>query len=299
MAMTKATEHLRGRLAAKAAELRRANVTAGDELAVSEQDVFGGFAARVELCGAVVAEIGGAYPTSLIERHRVLKWYSIDPNRASAIFGSGLHEVLAVRAEETPLPDASVDAVFSSNAFQFLDVAATLAQVRRILRPGGLLYAHFGPIWSAVDGHQLEYVRYRGRDLQFWRDTLLPPWAHLAYQREELRALLRTGLPADLADLLVHHVHDSDVINRLFFDDYVTTALASGLEWVQIAASTHLDYEIVPPAFDPKLRRNVTVPGLTATISRQRGRPTLLGIRDVLMVLRQPSGSPTNSPPNP
>ncbi|HEY3735095.1 MAG TPA: class I SAM-dependent methyltransferase [Streptosporangiaceae bacterium] len=265
---------------------------AGPELAMEQEDVFAGFAARVELAGAVVAEFGGAFPSALIDERRVAKWYSIDPNRAPGTFASGAHEVLAVRAEDTPLPDASVDAVFSSNAFQFIDVPAALAQVRRILRPGGLLYAHFGPIWSAVDGHQLEYVSYDGRDLQFWEDTLLPPWAHLAYPPDELRALLRSGLPGELADLLVWHVHDSGTVNRLFFEDYVAAALGSGLDWIQVAASDYLDYEIIPPAFDPGLLREVTVAALAADVSRRRGRPTQLGVRDVLMVLRQPPVPP-------
>jgi SAM-dependent methyltransferase len=269
---------------------------ANSGLALSEQEVFADFVSRVELSGAVVAEIGGAFPSALIESHGVAKWYSIDPNRSGGTSASGVHEVLAVRAEETPLPDASADAVFSSNAFQFLDVAATLAQVRRILRPGGLLYAHFGPIWSGVDGHQLEYVSYHGRDLAFWRDTLLPPWAHLAYQREELRTLLRTGLPADLADLLVHHVHDSDVINRLFFEDYVAAALASGLQWVEIGASAHLDYDIAAPSLDPALLRDVRPGELAATVSRRLGRHTQIGIRDVLMVLRQPAWASQHGP---
>jgi SAM-dependent methyltransferase len=262
-------------------------------LALSEEAVFADFAARVQLRGAVIAEIGGAFPTSLMETRGVAKWYSVDPHRAAGSFGTdGLHQVLTVKAEKMPLPDESVDAVFSSNAFQFLDVGATLAQARRVLRPGGLLFAHFGPIWSGADGHQLEYVRYRGRDLAFWRDTLLPPYAHLAYDRAELSALLRSGLPTDLADLLVRHVHDSDTINRLFFEDYVTAALESGLQWSEVAASDYLDYEIVPPALDAGLLRSVPVADLAAAVSARVGRPTQIGIRDVLMVLRKPGAVP-------
>ena len=257
-------------------------------LAMSEEEVFGDFADRVDLEGAVVAEVGGAFPVGLLRRHGVARWFSIDPNREAGRDPSGVHEVLAVRAEETPLPDASVDAVFSCNAFQFVDVAATLSQAARILKPGGLLYSHFGPIWSAVDGHQLEYVSYQGRDLTFWDDTLLPPWSHLLYDREELRALLRSGLPRELADVLVRHVHDSDTINRAFFEDYVAAALASGLDWVEVVATDHLDYEITPPPYDPALTREPDLAELAEKISARRGAPTRLGVRDVRMVLRKP-----------
>lgn len=187
------------------------------------------------------------------------------------------------------MPDASVDAVFSSNAFQFIDVPAALAQVRRVLRPGGLLYAHFGPIWSGADGHQLEYVQYKGRDLEFWTDTYLPPWAHLAYDRDELRALLRSALDEDLAELLVWHVHDSHTVNRLFFEDYVEAALSSGLEWIEVTASSHLDYTIATPTYRSDLVKDVRLPDLAAALTARRGSTTLPGPRDVLMVLRRPN----------
>lgn len=260
-------------------------------LAMSEEEVFADFVSRVDLAGATVAEIGGAFPVELLRRHQVARWYSVDPNREARTDPSDVRHVLAARAEDMPLPDASVDAVFSCNAFQFLDVVATLAQSARILRPGGLLYAHFGPIWSAVDGHQLEYVSYQGRDLTFWDDTLLPPWSHLLYSREELSALLRTGLPGELADLLVWHVHDSATVNRAFFEDYVAAALASGLDWLEVATSDHLDYDITPPPYDRALAREFDRATLAEEISVRRGAPTRLGVRDVLLVLRKPASA--------
>lgn len=257
-------------------------------LALSEDAVFADFASRVPLHGAVVAEIGGSMPVEVAEEHGVARWCAIDPNRTPTTSASGRYEVLRARAEDMPLDDASVDAVFSSNAFQFIDVAATLAQARRVLRPGGILHAHFGPIWSAVDGHQLEYVQYEGRDLVFWRDTLLPPWAHLAYTRDELTAVLASALPADLVELLVWHIHDSPTVNRMFFEDYVAAALDSGLEWLQMAASRHLDYSFELPAFDQSLVRDVVEKDLARLWSSRRGSTTQLGVRDVLMVLRRP-----------
>lgn len=257
-------------------------------LALDEESVFADFAARVDLAGAAVAEIGGSMPTELVDRHRVAGWVAVDPGRGPVEDLGGRYRVERARAEAMPLPDAGVDAVFSSNAFQFVDVVATLAEVRRVLRPGGLLYAHFGPIWSAVDGHQLEYVQHEGRDLVFWRDTLLPPWAHLAYDRAELTAVLASALPADLVDVLVGHVHDSATVNRLFFEDYVDAALGSGLEWVEVAASRVMDYELELPAFDPALVRAVDQDALAADWSARRGRPVQLGVRDVRLVLRRP-----------
>ncbi|PPK65005.1 class I SAM-dependent methyltransferase [Actinokineospora auranticolor] len=255
-------------------------------LALSEDAVFADFADRVPLSGADVVEIGGAVPVEVTAAHGVASWRAVDPNREALV--DGHYAVVRARAEDLPLPDESADAVFSSNAFQFLDVSATLAQVARVLRPGGVLHAHFGPIWSAVDGHQLEYTRYDGRDLLFWRDTLLPPWAHLAYTREELVALLSSAVAPDLVEVLVRHVHDSTTVNRMFFEDYVAAALGSGLRWERVEASSVLDYAIEPPAYDSALLREVDEAALSAHWSARRGSPTSVGYRDVLMVLRKP-----------
>ena len=255
-------------------------------LALSEDAVFADFTARVELAGAVVAEIGGSIPPGLADSRGVASWTAIDPNRRATTGLPPRYRMVTARAEDLPLPDASVDAVFSSNALQFMDVPAVLAQVRRVLRPGGLLYAHFGPIWSAIDGHQLEYVSYQGRDLVFWRDTLLPPWAHLAYDRAELTALLHTALPADLVHILIGHIFDSGTVNRLFFEDYVAAALGSGLDWLEVSASHHLDYDLALPDFDRTLLREPTPATLSAEWSARRGTPTTLGPRDVRLVLR-------------
>jgi SAM-dependent methyltransferase len=50
-------------------------------------------------------------------------------------------------AERIPLPDASVDAVFVGQAFHWFDVDKALAEIARVLRPGGVLLA----LWNRDD----------------------------------------------------------------------------------------------------------------------------------------------------
>ena len=55
--------------------------------------------------------------------------------------------VLEGRGEQLPLPSASVDAVLVSSAWHWMDADATVAEVARVLRPGGVL----GVAWAGVD----------------------------------------------------------------------------------------------------------------------------------------------------
>jgi SAM-dependent methyltransferase len=54
---------------------------------------------------------------------------------------------VAGRGESMPLPDASVDAVFASTSWHWMDLVPTLIEVARVLVPGGVL----GVLWSEPD----------------------------------------------------------------------------------------------------------------------------------------------------
>jgi SAM-dependent methyltransferase len=51
------------------------------------------------------------------------------------------------RGESMPLPDGSADAVLASSSWHWMDPAPTLAEVARVLVPGGIL----GAVWSGPD----------------------------------------------------------------------------------------------------------------------------------------------------
>ncbi|MBK6440379.1 MAG: class I SAM-dependent methyltransferase [Candidatus Microthrix sp.] len=55
--------------------------------------------------------------------------------------------ILNATAEDLPLEDASVDAVTVGQAFHWFDPQPALAEIARVLRPGGVLLM----VWNARD----------------------------------------------------------------------------------------------------------------------------------------------------
>jgi len=134
-------------------------------------------------------------------------------------------------ARDTGLADESVDIVYSVSAFEHVrGLDGVLAECHRVLRPGGRLYAHFGPIWSTSYGHHL-WVLDQGRLLSY-HNVLLPPWCHLLRSREELLAICEPGFGTVTAGRIVDFVLDSPDQNQMFFDDYARIVRDCALETV-------------------------------------------------------------------
>lgn len=110
---------------------------------------------------------------------------------------AGVH-LAAGRAEELPCADASVDAVTMVMVLHHTDGPAALAEVRRVLRPGGtalvLGYGRSaGPLDGAHELRDLAWHRHLSRRTVPWEPDVAVAepdgtWA-------EVRALLRAGLP--------------------------------------------------------------------------------------------------------
>jgi ubiquinone/menaquinone biosynthesis C-methylase UbiE len=73
------------------------------------------------------------------------------PLREILTAGIGGERVRDGLAEAIPLPDRSVDAVTAADAFHWFDHALALAEIRRVLRPGGgLAVLSTVPDWSGA-----------------------------------------------------------------------------------------------------------------------------------------------------
>jgi len=99
--------------------------------------------------GADVLDLGagtGKLTRALVERFGRVVAVEPDPGmRAVLTRATEAYRVLDGRAEEIPLPDASVDAVFVAQAFHWFDTDVALPEIARVLRPGGGLVL----VWNA------------------------------------------------------------------------------------------------------------------------------------------------------
>ncbi|MEU5153444.1 class I SAM-dependent methyltransferase [Glycomyces sp. NPDC021274] len=84
----------------------------------------------------------------IAQGHRVTAVEPDDRMRAKLTAASpGLAAAHAGAAEALPLPDASADIVTAGQAFHWFDRERALPEIRRVLRPDGLL----APIWNVRD----------------------------------------------------------------------------------------------------------------------------------------------------
>lgn len=113
-----------------------------------------------------------------------------DPHMARRLRRHGV-EVVEAGAESLPFPDATFDAVVSTLVLCTVpDVAASLAEIRRVLKPGGRLLF-------------VEHVRAEpGSSLERWQHRLHRPWKAFACgchcNRDLLSSLRAAGFAADV-----------------------------------------------------------------------------------------------------
>ena len=119
-----------------------------------------------------------------------------------------------------PLPDASVDAVFSTDTFEHvMDLETAFGEIARVLRPGGTLVTRFGPLFYSPYGYHMQWA-------------CRVPYAHVLFGLDAVLALRRerTGHPLDVADW------QGTGLNCRRFAEFKRAALGAKLELVRFDA---------------------------------------------------------------
>jgi len=123
-----------------------------------------------------------------------------------------------------PFPDNSFDAVLSVATMEHvkgLDIV--LSEVARVLKPKGIFYTEFSPIWSSAKGHHV-YAVVGSKEARFWKPgkNPIPDYAHLLMTPDEMRTYIHSGpCTEELVEPIVQWIYFGESINRCFYEDYI------------------------------------------------------------------------------
>ena len=177
---------------------------------MNEIDYFGIFRRMVALKGKAVLEIGGCVPFELIAKAGVAKWVSTDINHKRldnrrANERPNWYELVINDASIMPFGPCSVDCVYSINTFEHvLDLESCIDNIFRVLKPGGLFFTKFAPIWSSQRGHHM-WVWHKGKAVTF-NDDIIPGWHHLSHGQRDLKEMLDKRIDGDLSKKIIDYV---------------------------------------------------------------------------------------------
>jgi SAM-dependent methyltransferase len=195
--------------------------------------------------GKRVLEIGGSnMPKELIfDRFGARQWISVDRvypenrqywpiqysqtgvipiSRSIDYFALDRHVILDGRVENLPASFAGqFDLVVSMDAFEHIHRFATMLDLAySSLRPGGQMLSMYSVIWSAHFGHHLWGVTDKAGRTYYIESSPIPPWGHLLMTPPQMYRYLLDHTDAETADEIVWHVYHSEILNRLFYEDY-------------------------------------------------------------------------------
>uniref|UniRef100_B8HQ91 Methyltransferase type 11 n=1 Tax=Cyanothece sp. (strain PCC 7425 / ATCC 29141) TaxID=395961 RepID=B8HQ91_CYAP4 len=108
------------------------------------------------------------------------------------------------------------DCIISKDAFEhIIDLPEMLAQIKRVQKPNGRLYAGFGPLWHSPSG-------FHG-SVEGWNFGNSIPWSHLLVSENTILEVFR-----ELSQVEVRSIYDLGM-NKLSIDDYIKLFRDSGL----------------------------------------------------------------------
>lgn len=176
---------------------------------------------KVELKGKTILEIGcgeGDMLKYMTQKYKVRYSFGIEPllegeypdkvRNGSEEQGENWR-ICQGDAMDLKFPDNSFDIVVSVATFEHIpDLEKCLAEIKRVLKPGGIFYTEFGPIWSGVIGHHC---------YNWIKDEVLkvPAWGQLYMSKEEMHRYITEHYSKDDADKICHMIFEDNWINRI------------------------------------------------------------------------------------
>ncbi len=97
--------------------------------------------------------------------------------------------LLRIDGRTMPFPDHSFDAILSVATLEHVNgLDVFLTEVTRVLKPEGIFFTEFSPIWSSALGHHV-YAVMGPKEARFWKPgkNPIPDYGHLLLTPDEMR----------------------------------------------------------------------------------------------------------------
>lgn len=196
-------------------------------------DFIRNLTSKYDLKNKVILEIGcgkGEMLKHIASNYKPKYMVDIDPMISDVYKAEeGSHwKICKGDALKLEFPDQSFDIVISVAAFEHIsDLDRCLSEIKRVLKPGGIFYTEYGPIWSCIIGHHCR---------NWIKEEVLkiPPWAHLYMSEQELYQYVKEHYSEEDAGYICKMVFHYDGVNRIDIKEMKESFQKSGMEIVEL-----------------------------------------------------------------
>ena len=238
---------------------RLLGVQAGSAQLADYQEIsLSGLASFVDIRGKTILEVGsdeGGNVLVALEERGAKFALGIDVWKKKDWFRVLSGKLVQAHGDVLSLPyrDESFDVLLNIATFEHIhNLDTTMREMHRLLKPNGIMYAQFGPIWSSAVGHHIwchlddQIFRFNDPEL-----NPLDDFDHLVYDRTELAEKLAKSWDDRTVAHLLKAVYDHSHINRTFHHEICDTMRQSPLEVLHMEKSWDIP---VPPKIEQRLR---------------------------------------------
>lgn len=188
--------------------------------------------------GKDILEVGGAMPREIVIDHLGANSWTCtespqydeelgEANQQTLLgassYGGNYYTQLQNVEDFGPEHHGRYDCIFSIACFEHITkFPQALDAMYRCLRPGGVLFSLYSPVWSSCSGAHISHLSIPERfDPSHNGGQILLPWEHLLKPRHTLYKDIELRFDREFAEEVVYAVHNSPHINRYYTEDFI------------------------------------------------------------------------------